>query len=49
MAEAIVPASEEVAAKFEEIYRKAPIIQKVLAMIQKRSRGVLMTYHLITF
>ena len=43
MAEAIVPASEEVAIKFEEIYRKAPIIQKVLAMIQKRSRCVLMT------
>lgn len=43
MAEAIIPASEEVAIKFEEIYRKAPIIKKVLAMIQKRSRGVLMT------
>jgi serine/threonine-protein kinase HipA len=42
MAEAIVPASEEVAVKFEEAYRKAPVIQKVLAVIQKRSRGVLL-------
>lgn len=43
MAEAIVLASGDVAVKFQEAYGKAPVIQKVLAVIQKRSRGVLLT------
>jgi len=43
MADAIVPASEVVAAKFQEAYGEAPIIRKVLVVIQKRSQGVLLT------
>lgn len=43
MAEAIVPASEEVAKKFHEEYGVAPAVQKVQAVIQKRSRSVSLT------
>ena len=43
MAEAIVPASERVAITFQEAYGVAPVIQKVLSVIQKRSQGVLLT------
>ncbi|MDO9111186.1 MAG: type II toxin-antitoxin system HipA family toxin [Desulfatirhabdiaceae bacterium] len=43
MAEAIVPASEEVSVKFQESYGEAPVIRKVLAVIQKHSRSILLT------
>lgn len=43
VAEAIIPISNEVAAKFQEKYGESPAVQKVLAVIQTRSRSALLT------
>lgn len=43
MTEAIIPASEEVATKFQEEYGESPTVPKVMAVIEVRSRGALLT------
>jgi serine/threonine-protein kinase HipA len=43
MAESIIPASEEVAAKFQEEYGENPAVQKVQSVMLKRSKNVLLT------
>jgi serine/threonine-protein kinase HipA len=43
MAEGIVKDAEDVSARFEEKFGESAVIQKILAVIKKRSRGILMT------